>query len=105
MLMTTTSTVAAKMPLPKLMRARRLPPPAERRAIRDRADLSREDIARDLRAKGIRATASAVAFWEKNKAEGGFDPRPTTAIAYRRLLEQIQAELDAQTPVDNQSRE
>lgn len=100
MLMTTTSTVAANLPLPKLMRAKRLPPPAERRAIRDRADLSREDIARDLRAKGIKVTAAAVTFWEKEKSEGGFDPRPTTRIAYRRLLEQILAELDAQAPAD-----
>lgn len=104
MLMTTTSTVAATMPLPKLMRARKLPPPAKRREIRDSAELSREDIARDLRAKGIRVTAAAVTFWEKEKSDGGFDPRPTTAIAYRRLLEQIQAELDAQATAASQSR-
>lgn len=94
--MTMTTPAAATMPIPQLMRARRLVPPAERRAIRDRAKLSRDDIVKALRAKGITVSASAVAFWEMDKADGGFDPRPRTAIVYRRLLDQIQAELEAQ---------
>nr|GID40199.1 hypothetical protein Aca09nite_67050 [Actinoplanes campanulatus] len=74
------------------IRSARLPSPEERLAIRKRARVSREDIARELRAQGIAVTEGAVKWWEKPKAEGGVDPRPDKAILYRRLLEQLQAE-------------
>jgi transcriptional regulator with XRE-family HTH domain len=91
--MTTTVERADAMPLLQRMRAKRLlPPPARRRAIRDNAGLSREDIARELRARGFAVTKKAVEWWERPKGEGGVDPRPAKAIAYSRLLEQIEAE-------------
>lgn len=94
-------TIATKggtaMPLLQRMRATRLPPPAQRRAIRNRAGLSREEIAAELRSQGFRVTGSAVAWWEKEKVEGGLDPRPAKAAAYRQLLDRIQRELDAWT--------
>lgn len=89
--MTMTVDQAAKMPLLQRLRASRLPPPAERRAIREAAKLSREDIARELRAKGHRVTAAAVFWWEKDKADGGFDPRPPKAVTYRQLLDELHA--------------
>src|SRR5690349_21262026 len=91
--MTTLTQQVAAMPLLRRMRATHLPPPEQRRAIREGAGISREDIARELRAQGIPATEAAVRWWEKPKDQGGFDPRPARAIAYRRLLEQLQAEM------------
>lgn len=89
--MTMTVNQAAGMPLLQRLRASRLPPPAERRAIREAAKLSREDIARELRLKGHRVSGTAVAWWEKEKADGGFDPRPARAISYRQLLDELRA--------------
>ncbi len=87
---------APGLPLLQRLRATRgLPPPDGRRAIRDRAGISREDIARELRARGFRVTEGAVKWWEKDKSEGGTDPRPATAIAYRQILERIQREVDS----------
>lgn len=104
--MTTTVERADPMPLLQRMRAKRLlPPPAERRAIRDAAGLSREDIARELRARGLAVTKNAVEWWEKPKGEGGVDPRPANVIAYRRLLDEIAAETARdQPPVEVERR-
>lgn len=85
-------------PLPTLLKRRRqalLPPPARRREIRDSAKLTREEIAAALRAEGHRITAAAVTGWEMEKAAGGWDPLPARAIAYRRLLERIEAEVSS----------
>jgi len=79
----------------RIRATRGLPPPARRRQIREEAGLSREDIARELRAKGLRVTEGAVKWWEMEPADGGFTPRPGTAVAYKNLLERIQRELDA----------
>ncbi len=98
--MTITTRQVARMPLLERKRAERLPPPAQRRAIRETAKVSREDIAAELRAQGFQVTAAAVVWWEKEKAEGGCDPRSARAIAYRELLERILAELHAQDNTD-----
>jgi transcriptional regulator with XRE-family HTH domain len=86
----------ADAPLPTLLRRRRqavLPAPARRREIRDSAKLTREEIAAALRAEGHNITAASVLGWEKEKSAGGWDPRRDRAIAYRRLLEHIEAEI------------
>lgn len=89
------------MPLLQRMRAKGLlPSPARRRAIRDAAKLSREDIARELRARGYRVTKNAVEWWEKPRPDGGVDPRPATAIVYMELLMEIAAELETRQPRD-----
>lgn len=93
--MTTTTRAGIDMPLIKRMRASKLPPPAQRLKIRTDAGLSREDIARELRAQGIRVTEGAVKWWELERSAGGFDPRPAKAIAYRQLLERIQREVES----------
>ncbi len=95
--MTMTTTQAA-MPVIQRIRAARgrgLPPPVRRREIRIEAGLSREDIARHLRAEGFRVTQAAIRWWELPKEEGGLDPRPDKALAYRDLLGRIQRELAA----------
>src|SRR3954464_14076148 len=97
--MTTTLPQVAEMPLLERMRAAHLPPPARRQAIRKSAKLSRADIARELRAQGHRVTATAVYWWERDKADGGCDPRHARAIAYRDLLERIEREVQSWTPV------
>jgi DNA-binding XRE family transcriptional regulator len=79
--MTTTPAIPPRMTLIQLKRATRLPPPAERRAIRERAKVSRREIAEEL---GV--SEAAVAWWEN---PGGFTPRPAVALAYRRLLGQL----------------
>jgi transcriptional regulator with XRE-family HTH domain len=91
--MTTTLSQVAEMPLLEEVRAAHLPPPARRRAIRDSAKLSREDIARELRSQGFQATATAVFWWERDKALGGCTPRRAKAAAYRQLLDRIQQEV------------
>lgn len=58
-----------------------LPPPAERRAIRDAVRVSRREVAEEL---GV--SPSTVQGWE---ADDGFDPRDETAIAYRKLLDKL----------------
>ena len=89
----TTTPRQATAPLLQRIRTARLPfTPEQRRAIRDAAGVSREDIARELRRQGLRVTEGAVKFWELPKAQGGFEPRRDRAIAYRRLLEQLKAE-------------
>lgn len=87
------------MPLLKRVRAaQQLPPPRERRAIRDAVKASREDIARELRRRGIRVTGQAILWWEREKTNGGFDPRPATAIAYARLLKELAAAAQVGVP-------
>ena len=81
--MTMTPTSAIDMPLLELKRATRLPPPSERRAIRERAGVSRRQLAREL---GV--SDAAVAWWED---PCGFTPRPAKALAYRRLLDELRA--------------
>ena len=97
--MTLTAQPLTGPPLASRLRAARavrfLPPPAERRAIREEARLSREDIARELRAQGLKVTAGAVQWWEKEKHQGGFDPRPAKALAYGELLDRIKREVDS----------
>lgn len=93
--MTATTQAPFEMPLRARMRATKLPPPGERRAIRERARLSREDIARELRSRGLNVTAAAIVWWEKDKATGGCDPRFAKAIAYREVLDQIQREVQS----------
>lgn len=89
----TTTPHRATAPLLQRIRTARLPfTPEQRRAIRDAAGVSREDIARELRRQGLRVTEGAVKFWELPKDQGGFEPRQDRAIAYRRLLEQLKAE-------------
>jgi hypothetical protein len=89
-------TITTEPTLIQRMRAiKELPSPAERRRIRDAAKLSRADIARELRAKGLHVTEGAIKFWETERAQGGFDPRPEKAIAYKQLLDYIERELNA----------
>ncbi len=68
------------------LRANRLPPPAERRAIRDRAEASLEDIAREL---GV--TRMTVCRWERGERK----PWKKHRAAYVRLLRRLAAEFDA----------
>jgi hypothetical protein len=92
----TTASDETAVALPILLRRRRpvpLPEPARRRAIRESANLTREDIASALRAEGHRITAASVLGWEAAKEAGGWDPLPARAIAYRRLLERIETEV------------
>lgn len=89
--MSTVPTASLDLPLLALVRATRLPPPAQRRAIRERAGISRRALARELGVSG-----TAVAWWED---PNGHNPRQPVAIAYRKLLEQLDAlatELDEQ---------
>ncbi len=66
-------------------RARReLPPPAERRQIREGAGLSQIDVARVL---GV--TREAVALWELGRRT----PRPDKALGYIALLDRLAAEV------------
>lgn len=58
----------------------RLPPPQERRSIRERAGLSQSQLARDLR-----VSVTAVRLWESG--ERGFSPR--TIGPYVELLEAL----------------
>lgn len=95
--MTATTPQVTDLPLLERMRAAHLPPPAWRRAIRTSAKLSREDIARELRNQGFKVTATAVFWWEREKAQGGCDPRQGRAIAYRLLLERIEREVRSWT--------
>lgn len=82
--MTNTPSTVAEMSLVDLMRAKRLPPPARRREIREAARLSRRAIAKELGVSG-----TTVQWWER---DGGTNPRPATALAYMDLLELIEAE-------------
>lgn len=82
--MTNTSGTVAEMSLVELMRAKRLPPPARRREIREAANLSRRAIAKELGVSG-----TTVQWWER---DDGTNPRPATALAYIDLLELIEAE-------------
>lgn len=67
------------------VRAGRLPPPAERRAIREAAHVTLRELGNAL---GVHeATAQK---WER----GTVRPRPTDAIAYRELLDGLRAEVD-----------
>lgn len=83
------------MSLLEKMRAPRLPSPRERRAIRESARLSREDIARELNAQGLKVTATAIYWWELDKAAGGCDPRRHRAALYRQLLKRIEREVQS----------
>jgi transcriptional regulator with XRE-family HTH domain len=62
---------------------RRLPPPAARRQLRERAGLSQETVGNAL---GV--TREAVARWEL----GERTPRPATALAYLELLDRLARE-------------
>jgi transcriptional regulator with XRE-family HTH domain len=67
--------------LVKLVRERRdLPPPAMRRAIRESADLSLDQVANAL---GV--SRQAVSHWE----QGARDPRPEHLRAYAKLLREL----------------
>jgi DNA-binding transcriptional regulator YiaG len=78
----TSSTVPTEhLPLVALIKAARLPPPDERRAIREAAGVSISALAREL---GV--SPSAVSVWEK----GTFTPRPRRAAAYGDLLRALQ---------------
>lgn len=87
--------VAALPVLLKRLREARLPDPAKRREIRDSARLSREDIAAAMRAEGHNITVKAVEGWERPREAGGWNPRRDRAVAYRQLLERIQAEVES----------
>ncbi|MFE6288230.1 telomere-associated protein Tap [Streptomyces sp. NPDC057877] len=63
-----------------------LPPPAERRRLREAADLTQTDIA-----KALGTRREAVASWEAGKNE----PRPPQRTAYARLLEGLAARFPA----------
>jgi transcriptional regulator with XRE-family HTH domain len=63
---------------------RRLPPPAARRQLRERAGISQQSVAREL---GV--TREAVARWET----GSRTPRPAVARAYLTLLDRLMREL------------
>lgn len=91
--MTTSTPQVAAMPLLDKLRATHLPPPERRRAIRESAKLSREDIARELSAQGLHVTATAVYWWELSKSNGGCDPRSQRAFAYRQLLRNIERQV------------
>jgi len=69
------------MTLIQRRRAAVLPSPAERRAIRERAQVSRREIAEEL---GV--SEGAVKWWE---APHSHSPRGSRAIAYRRLLDEL----------------
>jgi transcriptional regulator with XRE-family HTH domain len=62
---------------------RRLPGPAARRQLRERAGLSQQDVAAAL---GV--TREAVAQWESGRRS----PRPTTAVEYVTLLDRLARE-------------
>lgn len=81
--MTTVTTAGTDLPLLERKRATWLPPPHKRREIRERVKVSRRELAAEL---GV--SCQAVAWWEDPK---GFNPRPRVAIAYRKLLEQLEA--------------
>jgi transcriptional regulator with XRE-family HTH domain len=70
------------MGLVEQLRATQLPPPAERRRIRRRAGATLQAIGKEL---GV--TAMTVLRWENGEAV----PKPEHAIAYRRLLEELEA--------------
>lgn len=72
----------ARPPLVERVRASRLPPPAERSRIRRTARATLRDIATELA-----VSPATVWRWEQGVAE----PRLDHAIAYRQLLDQIQA--------------
>jgi DNA-binding transcriptional regulator YiaG len=63
---------------------RRLPSPAERRLLRERAGLSQQDIAVPLK-----VTREAVAMWERGKR----DPRGERAEQYAAILDRCAAAL------------
>lgn len=79
--MTITPQAATNLPLVERRRAAELPSPAERREIRDRLRISRRAVAQELGVSG-----ATVQWWEN-----GGNPRPARAIAYRRLLDQMEA--------------
>jgi DNA-binding transcriptional regulator YiaG len=62
---------------------RRLPAPATRRHLRERAGLSQLDVARALN-----VTREAVAYWESGRCT----PRPATAVQYLELLDKLARE-------------
>ena len=63
---------------------RRLPPPAERRRLRERAGLSHRDAAEVL---GVHP--STIHYWER----GRVNPSKRNALAYAALLDQLAEEL------------
>jgi transcriptional regulator with XRE-family HTH domain len=69
------------MSLVERVRATRLPPPTQRRAIRTAVGVTLREVAAELGVGQL-----AVSQWERGVRE----PRPEHAIAYRRLLETLQ---------------
>lgn len=68
------------MTLVELIRAAQLPPPHMRRAIRESAGASLQEVADEL---GV--TRMQVSRWERGLAE----PRRDSAVAYRALLDSL----------------
>ena len=69
----------------KLRRKRDFPPPAVRRDLRERAGLTQEDVAGE-----IRVDRASVARYEL----GAREPRGETLRRYARLLDKLTLELD-----------
>lgn len=67
-------------PLADLVRASRLPSPAERKRIRRAAGVSLERMAEDLGVSHV-----SVSFWER----GVYDPSMENAAKYRKLLGEL----------------
>ena len=74
------STSISEMSLVERVRATRLPPPAQRRAIRMAVGVTLREIAAEIGVGQL-----AVSQWERGICE----PRTEHAIAYRLVLEQL----------------
>lgn len=77
-----------KMSLVEQVRAAQLPPPATRRSIRKAAGVTLDEIAQEIGELTGDPAVSAVSVlrWEQGKTE----PQRDRAIAYRRLLDDLQ---------------
>ena len=75
------------MGLPEEVAAAQLPSPRLRRSIRLRAGASLRDMSAEMGRRGVPVSAMAILRWERGTSE----PKREHAIAYRRLLDDLQA--------------
>jgi DNA-binding XRE family transcriptional regulator len=78
---------ADELPLAERVRAARLPSPDERARIRRESGATLRDVAAELARRGCRVSPMTVHRWETGQDE----PRLHRAIAYRQVLDEIQA--------------